>query len=274
MKNQNITFVSFVLIAGCFLTIILTNKLVVHSSTSELPKLRLQVITDKQDYLLGEKIKIDVKVINETSQDISPTDALAKNCGYLHIYIADDSRVFKEYIGPEFQIEGCEINLFLKSGESFRTQSIVLWNGKPDIAGWSELSAKPIRESRILSDYAIPEANVYFIKAAIKFSQEAGLENIESEPIQINVNKPIGDDLIIWNQIKDKSEIAYFIQQGRFLTNKAEEREKLLKEMDQIVREYPNSILANQMKQSLEKFQANEEKRKESLKKIQQNKKS
>lgn len=260
MKKLTITIAFLAFITLCALMITSANKPADNPLVNELSKLKLHIIPNKQIYILGEKIELEVQAKNESSEDISPLDSIAKNCAYLHIYIADESKVFKRYIGPGFQIEGCEINLLLKSGELFKTQSTVLWNGKPN---QNELNIKSITEGRILTDYAIPETGVYFIKAVLKFSEEARLEDIESEPFQIVVNEPIGDELKVWNRIKDKGEIAYFIQKGFFQSSEVEEKEKLIREIEEITAKYPNSFLGSQMKQSLEKFSEREKRRKE-----------
>ena len=173
----------------------------------------MQITPDKQNYTLGEKIQLNVEVFNESSQDILSTDSLAKSCAYLQIYVSTDNKTYKQYFGPEFQIEGCEINLLLKSGESYKTQTFLLWNGPPEFFQIYE----PAKDLRAVSGFAIRKAGVYFIKAVLKFSEEAKLENIESEPVQIVVNEPVGDELKVWYRIKDKGDIAYFIQMGFFL---------------------------------------------------------
>jgi CRISPR/Cas system-associated endoribonuclease Cas2 len=69
--------------------------------------------------------------------------------------------------------------------------------------------------------------------------------------------------------IKDKNEIGFFIQESDFRSHSnPQEKEKLKCEIDQIVNKYPNSVIANQAKQSLERFRAVEEKIKANLKKM------
>lgn len=71
----------------------------------------------------------------------------------------------------------------------------------------------------------------------------------------------------VWNQIKENGGIAYFLQQGETITYHDTKAENLLKEVKQIAQKYPKSFLAGRMKQKLEKFRIDEEKRKEMLEK-------
>lgn len=124
-----------------------------------------------------------------------------------------------------------------------------------------------------MTDYAFPEAGNYLIKAIATVPNGASsddLTKIESETIQIIINDPIRDDLKVWNQIKNRGEIAYFLQQGETPTFQDDKAEKLLKEIEQISQKYPNSLLANKMRLTLEKFRVDEEKRKELLERAKQ----
>ena len=94
---------------------------------------------------------------------------------------------------------------------------------------------------------------------------------LESDPITLLIQEPVGEDLEVWNRIKNSGEIAYFIQEGDIAIPgyKKEEREKLRLEIEQIINDYPDSFYAESLRQSMAKFQANEAKRQESLQKIQ-----
>lgn len=205
MKNKKLIYSILVLLTGYLFTVALTGRQTANSSASNSEKLNLKVSGQKPEYILGEKIQLNTEVFNESSQDILSTDSLAKSCAYLYIYVSKDNKTYKEYFGPEFQIEGCEINLLLKFGESYKTQTFLLWNGVPEFNQIYE----PTKNLRTIPGFAIRQTGVYFIKAVLKFSEEAKLENIESEPIQVVVNEPTGDELEIWNRIKDKGENNY-----------------------------------------------------------------
>lgn len=260
MKNKKVIYVILGSVLSSFITAILIAGQTVSSSINELQKLNLKADSQKREYLLGEKIRLNVQVSNQTSQDILPTDPLAKSCAYLRVFVSADGQAYSEYFGSGFQIEGCEINLRLKSGESYNTGTTLLWNGDPEFLRVN----KAVRDTRPTSGYAISKPGVYFIKAALSFSDES-LSKIETEPIRISINEPAGDELKVWNVIKDKGEIAYLIQNDFFQNPRA--GEKLRGEIEELTAKYPDSLLANQIKQSLEKFREGEEKRKKVLRK-------
>lgn len=236
----------------------------VSPTTNHDPGLKLIVTAPSQSYVLGEVVPLSIELKRDREPDNSDGDAKSGKYGYLHISIAGDDRLFREYYGPGIQVGGDEINLRLRSGESYRTTTAVLWNGKPNIAATGDLRDK---NNRILTDYAFPTSGIYFVKATITTSaDEKTPEKIESEPIQIIVNEPLSDELRVWDRIKNKSEIAYFMQQGDFQIYKSEEKEKLLKDIRQIIQKYPNSILANQMEASLGKYEIIEAKIKQQKK--------
>jgi len=61
---------------------------------------------------------------------------------------------------------------------------------------------------------------------------------VDSEPIAITVEEPIGEDLEVWNRIKNDGKFAFFIQ------------------VEDILQKYPRSIYAAPLRRSLEKFES------------------
>jgi hypothetical protein len=98
------------------------------------------------------------------------------------------------------------------------------------------------------------------------------MTKVESEPIKIVINEPVGEDLEVWNKIKDNGNFAYFIQEDeiRIPSFKPDEREKFSKEFEQIINQYPNSLYTQSFRLSLDRFQAAEAKRQESMQKLKQ----
>lgn len=152
----------------------------------------------------------------------------------------------------------------LQPGQSFKSEATVLWNSKPDISHLRPDVAK----GKIMTDYAFPKAGVYLVKAIASIpdaNSDAVSAKIESEPIEIVVNEPVGDDLKVWNQIKDSGDIAFFIQTGSFLTSQNEVEKNMAEQVKQITQNYRNSFLSGQMQQKLENFKTNEQRKKETL---------
>ena len=258
MRSRRVFLGLIIILILCSLLSLAVSKRVINPSI----KLSLKITTASQGYILGEIVPLNFEIINEESKEISLPGELAMDGESLRVYIADDIGTFKEYLGPRsgFQIDGLYNDIKLKPKESFKSQTPILWNSKPP----TEYKGEVFAQNLIETDYAMPKSGVYFVKAVLDIPGEVPSQ-IESEPIQILLNNPVGDELKIWNRIKENGEFAHFMQTGNCKISKTEEREKLLKEVQQIITKYPSSLLVSQMKQSIEKFQANEERRKASL---------
>jgi hypothetical protein len=263
MKNK--IFFSILGISLILVLVAVWNKSVDTVKGSEgISPFALKVSSEKQAYILGETVRLNFELTNEGDQPVNLVYRPDVSTGYLHLWIASDGQEFKEYNNTSWGREETG-GPTLQPGQSFISQAEVLWNSKPQIPRKAK--------SKILTDYAFPQAGIYLIKAVVSLpvkSDSDKLTKIESEPIQITINEPVGDDLEVWNLIKDKGDIAYFLQQGGTPTFQDEKAEKLLKEVERISQKYPNSVLANKLRSTLEKFRIDEEKRKEWLEKAKQ----
>ena len=232
----------------------------IKQSENDLP-LTLKVTSEKQNYVLGEVVKLNFELINEGEKVVKIPFRPDVYTGYLGVWIAFDGQEFNQYKNTSWgRME--QSGPILQPGQSFISQANFLWNSKP-----KTLNLNPdVGKGRIMNDYAFPKVGVYFIKAMATVPGNTPMK-IESKPIQIVINEPIGNDLEVWNLIKDNGDFAYFIQQGGTPTYQDEKAEKLLEEIEQIAQNYPNSVLGGQMKQKLEKFRIDEEKRRKSLEK-------
>lgn len=229
-----------------------------NSQTDDWSNLKLRISTPKSEYLLGEVVQLNFEVINEGSKRVILPSCSTVKDGYLRVYIAYGNQTFKEHFGnnSRWQFDGgCNNAAPLEPGQSFKTDTTVLWNVKPEVQHLNKDAAKYTTESRIMNDYALPESGTYFIKAALRLPGETR-PTIESAPIEIVVSKPVGEDLNAWDKIKNNKEFAYFIQYGEFLTRKPKEKEEYLKSLDKIIEKYPNSFYAERIRQNLDKFKA------------------
>lgn len=233
--------------------------------------LKVSIESSKSAYLLGEVVVINVELKNESSSDIFLQGTDAKS-GYLKILISNSQGNFKEYTNAAWGNKK-KPGKTLKPEQTVKSQATVLSNSKPEVSHLNETAAERAAEGKILTDYAFPHAGIYYLKALLIIPGENSTR-IESDTIQITVNKPIGDDLEVWNKIKNRSDIAYFIQESSVIARSDEEKEIFLQEVEQTAMKFPNSLLANQLRQSLEKFQANEERRKEFEEKLKQQRKN
>jgi hypothetical protein len=221
-------------------------------------------ISSKDSYLLGETVFFDFEVKNNSSADIR-VKGLDLDSRYITLYISFEGKTYKQY--KHSRIKDQKGGLF-KAGQIKKSRSGVLWNLSPveTSANWKEKA-----ETEILTYYAFPQPGIYFVKAVLQIPSNENPIKIESKPIQIIINEPTGEDLNVWNLIKDRSDIGYFIQEGEPRAYKEDEKQKLIQEVEKIIKDYPNSLLTNQIKQSLEKFRLNEAKINESKQKNQTN---
>lgn len=231
-------------------------------------ELILKVVSDKREYILGEAINLQTEIKDKNNKTITLRTIPTVEDGYMHVWVASTDRIFKEYLGEGWGLS--EGNKMLEKSNSFKSQTKILHNVITPKYSFSE--------SRIETIYAIPETGVYFIKAtATIFSEEFRSDGnkitIESEPIQIVVNEPSGEDAEVWKLVKNSGDFALFMHEGQFLAKGIEEREKLINEVERIAAKYPTSILANQMKRHIEEFRQLEEVIKENMRKRQNNEK-
>ena len=272
MKN-NKAIAIFLVLLSCLLIVFINSESKIGYSQSKNTNFSLSLNTPKQTYILGEKIQLDIKVEKQLQEVIVPQSSKAR-CGYLKIQVANETRNYKDYFGPKWQTENCEVVLPLNDNEAFKVKESLLWNVKPEVSHLNKDAAKRKSKGRIMTDYVFPEIGTYYIKTVLSFPDDIQ-PKIESEPIKIIIEKPVGDDLEVWNEIKDDGGIAYFIETGNFLTSysKTEERDKLQQKIERIINTYPNSFYTESLRNSLRKFQAIEAKRQEFLQKIRQQQK-
>lgn len=268
MKNK--------IIFSSFFFVLLSISLYIFSAYAqndsiELPNsLKVSVKSQKSVYILGEVVFLDIELRNEGASDIRLHGFDAQS-GYLTLLISDSQGDFKEYTNAAWGNNKSKPKT-LKAGQTVMSQATVLANAITEVSHLNIDAAKRASEGKIKTNYAFPKAGVYNIKAVLSVPSESSIK-IQSTSIQITVNEPVDEDLEVWNKIKNRSDIAYFIQENQSIADNNEEKEKFLQEVKQIREDYLNSQLAGQIKQSVEKFHANETKRKKFMEKLRQSQK-
>ncbi len=197
-------------------------------------ELELSITSSKKTYVIGETVNFTFDLKNKGNDDLTRSNNFNIDAGYLKVYISKDGKNFEKYSNPNWgRIDAAWGVVQLKPNESVKTSADVLWNEKPEVSHLSPKSARQSSEGKILTDYVFPKAGEYFVKATFIVHYQMRANKIESEPIQITIEEPSGDDSAVWNKIKDRGDLAYFIQEGRFRTRKSEEQEKLKQEIEQ-----------------------------------------
>lgn len=232
--------------------------------SSEKETIEVTVKTSNDVYSLGEVVSINIETKNIGQKEAT----LYSNLPPAEIYISADGKSYRECSNTVRKKDDAKrIPLRLSPNESVVNSETILWNSDSD----SNDSVRPWKVGRVLTDYVFPKAGDYYIKVKYAIYLTAKPVWIESKPVKITITEPEGESLEVWNIIKDRGDFAYFIQYDEFLAPlyKSEERAKFQQEVEQILTDYPNSFYAETLRQSLNKFRANEAKRQESLQKLQ-----
>lgn len=181
----------------------------------------------RTSYVLGEVVALRAEITNAGDADLilPGTDA---NSGYLKFWVADSTGKYEEYSNSGGNVKKAPKTL--KAGQTVASQVTVLANAKQETAHLSEFYVKKATENKITTSYAFPKAGVYYVKTVLMLSSERQI-TVESDPVQITIEEPVGDDLLVWKGIKDRFDFAYFIQEGQAVDRNDEEKEKFLQEV-------------------------------------------
>jgi len=268
----------FLTIATVSFSLIFFSLYIARTRSASNQTLELELTASKSSYMVGELNSFSFEISNRSDENVSFANALSGGAGYLKVFISKDDNNFKRYAGPRWGKDDAGYGvLTLKPNESVKNTATIFWNGKPEISNSAPPDViKRATEGKILTDYAFPEAGTYYVKASysIFFTKQANPVLIESEPIKVIIEEPVGEDLEVWNKIKNNGDFAYFLQEGDFKipSYKTEERENLKQKIEQIISQYPNSFYTESLRKSFAKFQLSLEKTQKFLQKIQKEK--
>jgi hypothetical protein len=275
-KNGFLMSVTILLLTG-LLTFIFANS----SWQQQSSNVSLTIAADKNNIYLGEVLNLQFEFTNlgETSVKVPNNGVMGGN---VEILITKKGESFRKYFRSDWGRKDGELNvLFLGPKQRHKIDdpnATILWNGRPDYSHLNPDAAKRAgkQDNRILTDYAFPDAGTYLVKAVSCLIDELNGCSIpiESEPIEIKVNQPIGEDLEVWNRIKGNRGIAMLMQKGSLDTGNEAAKEELISQVKQIIETHPNSVYSGYLKSNLEKFKAKEAKRNEFYKNIKQPQKS
>lgn len=225
----------------------------------------LQGVTKQPTYVLGEPVRIQISFANNgQTKRLVPSEGV--EAGSLKIFVANkENGEYKEYRTAGWGTErGRPLDLEPGAKHHY-PEATILWNGKPKLNHFSDVELNEALRGRIATKYAFQEPGVYFIKGRSFVGEN--FQPVESEPIRIEILKPGGPDLAVWIRIKGNMEIAYLMQRSSFNTEDPSKKHDLISEIEQILSDYPNSVYSSYLRPNLEKFKADEVRRKEMLKK-------
>jgi hypothetical protein len=238
----------------------------IRASTNSAIEVKVRV--HKDTYLVGEIVPITIEVQNTGAK----IEEIFGNLPPAEIYVSQkDTNNYRECTNTIRKKDDAKRNsLKLLPNEQVTVSESILWNSDKN----SNESVRPWKPGRVSSDYVFPIAGTYYVKVRYRIYLTTTPLWIESEPIKITIGEPVEEELGVWNRIKNNGDFAYFIQEGdmRIPSYKLEDRAKFQMEIEQILIDYPNSFYATSLRQSLDKFRANEAKRQEFLEKVQKQK--
>lgn len=218
-------------------------------------QLALNVQSDKQSYVPGELVGLRFRVVNRSDAPVILRGGGDVWDGLLKVLIAYNDGPYREYVGPRWGIKDVAVlvETEIPPGKFFETEATVLYNHRLETSHLSELYKNEPTNNRLNTEYALNKSGIYRIKAVLYDSQ---LENkIESEPIQITVSEPRGFELEVWNLLKGDPEYGYFIQTGSPKGHpEAAKTRQLVTGLEKIVKSYPQSRYAENIRPSLSKY--------------------
>lgn len=227
--------------------------------------LTLEGRVGKDSYTQGEPVSAQFKFVNNgDAAKLVPSGGV--EVGGLKILVANkEDGEYREYRGRGWgRRRGKPLELQPGMAHQY-TQVTILWNGKSKLTHFSEDEMKEALRGRISTEYAFQMPGVYWIKGLSYVG--ADFKPIESKPIRVEIKEPTGVDMEVWKQISGNKEIAYLLQNGAFETDDESRKQELISKVEQIVAEHPESIYSDYLRPNLEKFKADEIRRKEMLQK-------
>lgn len=181
------------------------------NAKSESGTIEMSLITEKKMYSLGEVISCTFGIVNASSEP----QAIAIpsiGAGDLKLYLSRDGLNYVKYVGPDWgTLNPGRQQIKLGVGERFEAEGTVLYNRRLPTAHLAPMYAEKVRKERVDTDFAMPEAGHYWLKAAYT----NGKATFESDAVEIDVTMPVGSDAVVWEQIRTDGAFAYFLQTGQ-----------------------------------------------------------
>lgn len=220
--------------------------------------LRLDVVTDKEKYLVGEPVYLRFKIVNQSDRQISLYAGSTVWDGYIDVFVAFQGEDFKRYRGPQWGLRDVYYKepVILNPGEVFESEATMLCNPLQQTSHLNETAAKRAqqRENLVQGNYVLSSPGFYFVRASLRDPKSSDI--VESSSVRIVAEMPQGDDLEVWNKIKDRRDYAYFIQTGSLANPSDERTKKVAEKLQQIVSLHPTSKYADEIRKSLNEHRA------------------
>jgi len=179
--------------------------------------LTLELKADRDAYLPGEVVALKIRATNKTAGPVLLHAGADVWSGRVKVLVSHAGGNYLEYFGPGWGLREtlARRTNTLQPGQFAESEATVLYNNTVETSHLSEEHARRIAGNRIRSGYAFPTPGVYSIKAVMF---DAGYDkSIESAPLQIVIQAPVGADAEVWDRIRNDAGLGYFIQSGSSL---------------------------------------------------------
>jgi hypothetical protein len=214
----------------------------------------LEVRTSRQSYVLGEPVDLEIGARNGSNRSITMPGGFDVLQGYVGVVVAFEDGPYREYRGPGWGLDDARSSpVVLAPRQRVTTAASILFNhGMP--SGHLNREAAAAVATRFLNDgYALPVAGRYRIKAVL--SDEHG-DVVESQPLDISVEEPTGEDREVWNALRADPELGYFVQAGGPRGRLSELRkQQLVTTLERLVTYHPASRYAEVLRERLARYQ-------------------
>lgn len=219
----------------------------------------VEISTRKQEFMLGEPVKIEIRFVTRRSPDAAVRDYTST--GRFAVFIANLSGEFLRYRFDGWKTSG----KYNGQGPSLYSSDTILFNSKPVTYHLSDYGRREAEKGLILTDYAFPRPGNYRIKASLGFTRlserNTSRKTLESNEVEIKVKTPEGDDRRVWEIMKVDTRIGYFMMEGEAPYRFPSIQDEVLAEVDRIVGEYPTSYLAGLLKEKAAENRARQARR-------------
>jgi hypothetical protein len=215
----------------------------------------LELRASRQAYGLGEPVDLEIGAQNRSNGSIVIPGGLDVLEGYVGVLVAFEDGPFREYRGPGWGLEDARSSpVVLGPRQRMTTAASILFNHGVPSGHLNRNAAAEVADRFLNEGYALPVSGRYRIKAVL-FDATGG-EVVESEPIEITVEEPTGEDREVWNALRSDPELGYFVQAGAPRARSSDLRkQQLVMTLERLVAYHPGSRHAERLRERLARYQ-------------------
>lgn len=217
----------------------------------------LKVSFPKDSYILGEPITAHLELKNNGSNSVVILDNFSVETGHILLKGIRSDGVTFGFGNPLWGVKDWIGKSTVMPFGSIKTTAGILWYADEKMNAAFRLKEKG--EYTIVAEYS-----VYYDNG------DLDPVRIQSAPVRINIEDPLGEDLEVWNRIKGDGNFAFFLQEGDLPGKRSapEQLEIFSRTVEDILNKYPTSLYAPYIRSAFEKLQASENARRQNINKL------